>query len=68
MPTQTPKQTPAQRYYDALKRISLYSSPEWIRKHGEKEWGLPLDECLTIAYENVISEAREAVLGRRRPK
>ena len=62
------KRTPAQRYYDALKRIAAYSDPEWIRKHGEKQWGLPTDECLTMAYENVLSEARGVVRGKRRPK
>jgi hypothetical protein len=36
-----PKQSDAQRFYDFLKRLTLYQSPERLRKHSEKEWGLP---------------------------
>jgi hypothetical protein len=67
--TKKPKpQSAAQRYYDALKRITCYAKPEWIRKHGEGTWGLPGEECLEMSYENIQAEAREAIKGRRRPR
>jgi hypothetical protein len=61
------RQSNEQRYYDALKRISKYSPPHWIPKHGEKEWGCPAQECLEMAYENVLTEAKVALGKRRRP-
>ncbi len=57
-----------QRYFDALKRIAAYSSPEHLRDHSEKEYGLLFDEALEMAYENVIEEARAVIQGRRRPR
>jgi hypothetical protein len=57
----TSRLKPALHYFDALRRIAAYSDPEWIREHGEEEWGLPPSECLEMAYENVLSEARRAV-------
>lgn len=50
-----------QRQIDALKRIAAYSDPDWIMENGEAEWGLPPGECLKMAYENVLHEAREAI-------
>ena len=57
-----------QRYFDALKRISQYESPERLRRNAEKDYGLEGDEAIEMAYENVIHEAKTAVKGRRRPK
>jgi hypothetical protein len=57
-----------QRYFDALKRITKYMSPEKLRDHAEEEYGLLFDEALEMAYENVIQEARNALGTRRRPK
>jgi hypothetical protein len=56
------------QYFDTLKRIARYSSPEHLRDHSEEEYGLLFDEALEMAYENVIEEARTAIKGRRRPK
>lgn len=57
-----------QRYYDALKRIASYKSPEWLRKFAAREYGLDnASEAIEMAYENVIEEAKEAIRGRRRP-
>jgi hypothetical protein len=57
-----------QRLYDALKRINEYRSPEYIRKHSGKEWGLDDgNEAIEMAYENVLNEARVALRGVRRP-
>ncbi len=56
-----------QRYFDALKRITQYQSPERLRKHSERDWGLGFEEALQSAYENVIEDAKHAVRGRKRP-
>ena len=57
-----------QLYYDALKRITHYSSVERLRRGSEKSYGLPFHEALEYAYENVIGEAERAIRGKRRPK
>lgn len=56
------------RYFDALKRITCYQSPERLRKESEHDWGLPYEEALEYAYENVLNEARVAIKGKRMPK
>ena len=61
-------QSNEQRYFDALKRITQYMSPDKLRDEAEKRYGLPFEECLEYAYENVIEEARQAIKGKRRPK
>jgi hypothetical protein len=57
-----------QRYFDMLKRITLYQSVEHLRRHSERDWGLPFNEALGMAYENVIEDARRAIRGKRRPQ
>lgn len=54
-------------YFDALKRIASYQSPERLRRSAEKQYGLTPEESIEMAYENVIEEARRAVKGKRRP-
>jgi hypothetical protein len=56
------------RYFVALKRITLYTPPEKLRRTAEKSYGLEYHEALEMAYENVIEEAKSALRGRRRPK
>jgi hypothetical protein len=56
------------RYFEALKRITQYQSLERMRRHAEKDWGLPFDEVLEMAYDNIQTEARNAIRGKRRPK
>ena len=56
-----------QRLYDALKRISAYQSPEQLHRSAQKQYGLPGDEAIEMAYENVLSEAKAAIKGMRRP-
>lgn len=56
------------RYYDALKRIAAYVTPDRLRREAEKSYGLSFEEALEYAYENVVNEARLATKGRRRPK
>ncbi|NID06607.1 hypothetical protein HBF26_17055 [Luteibacter jiangsuensis] len=54
-------------YFDALKRIASYQSPERLRRGAEKQYGLTPEEAIEMAYENVIEEAKRAVKGKRRP-
>lgn len=62
------KPTNEQRYFDALKRITNYQTPDQMRRSAEEEYGLSYEEAIEMAYENVVEEARQAILGRRRPK
>jgi hypothetical protein len=57
-----------QRMYDALKRITIYMNPQALARQCERKYGLEYHEALEMAYENVLQEAREAILGMRRPK
>ena len=45
----------------ALSRIAAYEPPESLRECSEDEWGLPYHECLEMAYENVLIEARSVL-------
>lgn len=56
------------RLYDALRRISKYESPERLRRQAEKEYGLSYEEALEMAYDNVMIEAKNALIGIRKPK
>ena len=56
------------RFRQALKRISIYSSPEWFERHSERQYGLSPEEGIRMAYENVIGEARAALRGYRPKK
>ena len=63
------KQSNEQRYFDALKRIAAYQSPERLKNNSWDDWGLDDgNEALEYAYENVLQEAKQAVKNRRRPK
>ncbi len=63
------KQSNEQRYFDALKRITAYQSPERLLKKSWDDWGLEDGtEALEYAYENVLQEAKSAIKNRRRPK
>lgn len=57
-----------QRLYDALKRITSYQRPDKLRRCSERQYGLPYEEALEYAYENVLEEAARAIKGMRRPK
>ena len=56
------------RYWQALKTIAMYMEPERLRKQSQKLYGLPYDEAIEFAYENILNEARAALKGKRRPK
>lgn len=54
----------------ALKRIAAYMTPDQLRKRSEKLHGIPPEEAIEMAYENVLAEAKQAlkaVPARRRP-
>ncbi len=57
-----------QRMYYALKRISSYLLPDQLAKQSQKLYGLDGDEAISMAYENVIWEAKAAIKGMRRPR
>ena len=57
-----------QRLYDAVKQISRYQDPGKLKKNSLKTLGLEGEEAVEMAYENVLSEARAAIKGVRRPK
>ena len=57
-----------QKLLTALKRISLYDSPEKLRRRAEKDYGLTPHEAIEMAYENVLAEAKEALRGMRQPR
>lgn len=56
------------RLLTALKRITCYDSPSKLRRRAERDYGLPPDEAIEYAYENVLQEARDAIKGVRRPR
>ena len=65
----TEKQSNEQRYFDALKRIAAYQSPERLLRKSYDDWGLENGvEALEYAYENIQQEAKLAIKNRRRPK
>jgi hypothetical protein len=56
------------RYYEVLQRIARhYHTSERLLKDGEKLYGVPGDEALVMAYDNIRSDAAEAIRGRRKP-
>lgn len=56
------------KLYEALRRISRYETPDRLRRSGEKQYGLPGEEVVELAYENIQEEARRAIKGVRLPK
>jgi hypothetical protein len=56
------------KLYAALKRITRYQTPEQLQRSHERDWGLPYEEALVYAYENIQQEARDAIRGMRLPR
>lgn len=46
-----------------LRRIASYEPPDRLRKSAERDYGLDANEAIEMAYENVITEAKNAVRG-----
>lgn len=55
-----------QSYFDTLKRIRSYMTPDQIRRDA-KNTGLDYEEYLEISYENIKAEAARTIKGKRRP-
>ena len=54
--------------FAALQRIKSYQSPERLKKHSARDWGLDSgNEAVEMAYENVLQEAKNGLRGVRRP-
>ncbi|MDP1891483.1 MAG: hypothetical protein Q8K55_11385 [Gemmatimonadaceae bacterium] len=54
------------RMRSALVRIAeAYQSPDKLRRHAERQYGVSANEALEMAYENIQAEARRAVKGTR---
>lgn len=56
------------RLYGFIREITLYQSPDLLRRSSQKDWGLGYEEALEYAYENVIGTAKAAIKGVRLPK
>lgn len=56
------------RLHGALKRITKYQTPKQMRRSSDRDWGLPFEECIVMAYENIQQEAESAIKGVRIPK
>lgn len=56
------------QYYHTLKRIASYQSVASLRRYSERDYGINAEYAVEMAYENVISEAKLAIRGKRRPK
>lgn len=56
-------------YYDVLRTIAKgYLSAEKLLEKGEKLYGVSGNEAVVMAYENIQTEAADAIRGKRRPK
>jgi hypothetical protein len=49
--------------YKFLKRIVAYQSQERMQRSSERDWGLPYEEALAMAYENIQQEAKNGLKG-----
>lgn len=56
-----------QTYFDTLKRIVKYMTPDQIRRDAKAN-DMGYEEYLEMAYENIQFEAKHAIKGKRRPK
>ena len=45
----------------ALKRIAAYTPPDKLNRTADRDYGLPPEEAMEMAYDNVLIEARLAL-------
>ena len=57
-----------ERFEMALRRILRYQTPEQLRRHCEKQYGLEFEEAIQMAYENIQGEAQSALRGYRKKR
>ena len=55
------------RFWRALHTISKYMTPRELETKSERVYGLPPDEAIEYAYENVLNTAKGAIKGTRKP-
>ena len=55
------------RFWRALHTISKYVPPRELETKSGRLYGLPPDEAIEYAYENVLEAARAAIKGTRKP-
>ena len=56
-------------YFDTLRRISRdYLTVEQIKRNAERKYGIPYQEALELAYENMQLDAADVIKGKRRPR
>lgn len=55
------------RFWRALHTISKYMTPRELETKSERVYGLPPGEATEYAYENVLSTAKGAIKGTRKP-
>lgn len=53
--------------WEALRKITAYDPPERIKRTAVSRYGLDPAEAIEMAYENVLTEAKNAIRGMRRP-
>lgn len=53
--------------WEALRKIASYDSPERLKRNALRQYGLEPEEVMEMAYENVLTEAKNAIHGKRRP-
>lgn len=56
-------------YFDTLRRIARdYLTVEQLQRDSEKKYGIPYQEALELAYENMQLDAARVIRGKRRPR
>ena len=55
-------------FWVALYTITQYLPPAKLQTQSEKLYGLPPEEAVEYAYENVLALATHAIKGTRKPK
>lgn len=55
-------------YFESLKTISSFDSTERLRRDSERAYGLPYEEALEMAYENIMAIAKRTIRGRLNPR
>ena len=60
-------QSERDRFWLALHTISQHLAPHQLLTRSERLYGLPPDEATEYAYENVLSTAKAAIKGARKP-
>lgn len=56
-------------YFTALRTIAReYMTADELRRKASQEYGLPFEEALEMAYENMQAVAKAAIHGKRAPK